>query len=244
MVASTPKLQSSKVEVVLLGRFDPNAVHPQKLANAGLIIEAEAKAATWIGLLPNHIAEFETDWLKVAAIPDRLVLSSTKTPYIRLADLAIRIAREITDRPALTALGINREYFYRYDTSEERDEFAVKLCPPHAWGAWGEAIEKSLSSKDAKIHGGVLNIKMRQMSLEGKEFGFLDVSISPSPLPEDFRGVQIQVNDHYATDPARDPEVLDPETVSTSRTSRLLEMLVHNFDASLKRSEAIVQEIL
>jgi hypothetical protein len=246
MPPSTAQLDSSRTEVVLVGSFKPDEVLPDELAKCEAISRKEAAAAKFKNLLPGQIVEFELEWATVQAVPQRLAVHTTKVPYVRIADLALKIAREASSAALVTMFGINREYRYKFASVEERDKFGIRIAPPLAWGPLGKMIDEDQrgQTSETEQRSGVLSMTMRKMHLKDRESGWLDITVTATGTSVDDAGVSIRANDHYQFNPKLDPEALSPDKHFSSRTFRLLESLTKNFDESIKRSDSFVSGLM
>jgi len=246
MTADSPVLESSKTEVVLVGRFAPDEVHPTKLVETNTLTEVEAKLATFNGLLKGQLVDFALDWATVQAVTQRLVFTSSQAPYVRIADLALRVVREALKAPAVTMLGINREFQFRFASSDARDAFGTRLAPPEAWGDWGKEVRTELTpaTMEANRHGGLISIQMRQAIPDDREAGWIDLTVASAVVAGSKLGVLIRANDHYQCSDSADPPTLSKDGHEASRTERLLEALLTRFDKSVHRSDAIVNGLV
>jgi hypothetical protein len=246
MSADSPVLELSKAEVVLVGRFVPDDVHPTKLVEANVIDPSDAKSATFNGLLKGQLVDFALDWTTVQAVGQRLVFASSQAPYVRIADLALRVVREALKAPVVTMLGINREYQYRFLSGVARDAFGTRLAPPEAWGDWGKAVRAEMKAHPSQPekHGGLISMQMRQADLPDREAGWIDITIASAVVAESPLGAVIRVNDHYQCNDATDPQTLSKDGHESSRTVRLLDTLFNSFDRSMQRADAIVNGLV
>jgi hypothetical protein len=242
MAANPPHLESSRTEVVLVGSFQPNDAMPEKLVEAETISRNEAKAVTFKSLLSGQIVDIDLGWGSLQVVPQRVVVITSKAPYVRAADLALRIARDGSRPAVVTMFGINREFHYKFASSKDRDAFGVRLAPPSAWGTWGDSLAAEMedASLDPKQHSGLLSMTMRRMHMPNREGGWLDLSVTATGSSVEEAAVSVRANDHYQFDPDKDPETLSADSHAASRTLRLLDSLASNFDESIKRSDAIV----
>ncbi len=238
-------LESSRTDIILVGHFVPDDLLPEKLVAASVITGSQVKNAKFRSLLPGYVTDFEFEWGSLQVVPQRLVVQTAKAPYVRAADLAHRIAREIAKAPTLTMLGINREYQYKVPLAL-RNELGIRLSPTAAWGDWGKEIEADLQSAgtNSLTHGGLSSISMRQMNLSDREGGWIDVLVWPTGTTENDAGIGIRVNDHYQISEKMDSDSMSPDNHSASRTARLLDTLMANFDKSVKKADSIADGLI
>jgi hypothetical protein len=240
-------LESSSASITVVGKFAPEEALPQYLADVGVLSDVEARSAVFKSLVPGQIVEFLLNWGLIQAVEQRLVLQTSNVPYVRIADATLKILREAQRKAVVTMFGINREYTYRYSSMEARDALGVAIAPPSAWGPWGRAIEGTLAEtihSPAK-HGGLITATMRQANMEDREAGWIDVSVSAgSGNDETGWAVLVRVNDHFQYSEKFDPPQLSGDDHKASRTSRLLDSLVENFDLSVQRADEIVSGLI
>jgi len=219
---------------------------PDNLAAAETISRSEAKAAKFKSLLPGQIVEIELDWGTLRIVPQQIVVITSKAPFVRAADLALKITRDAARAAAVTMFGINRQYLYKFTSRDARDELGRRLAPPSAWGAWGGELDAEMKTDapDSPQHSGLMSMTMRKMNLVDREAGWLDLSITSAGTSPTDIGVVIRANDHYQFSPEKDPDSLVVDSHGVSRTLRLLDTLVSNFDASIKRSDSIIHGLV
>jgi len=246
MAANPPRLDSSRTEVVLVGSFQPDDAMPDRLVAAETISKSEAKAAKFKSLLRGQIVEIDLGWGTLQVVQQRAVVFTSKAPYVRAADLALRIARDASRPAVVTMFGINREFHYKFASQKARDELGLRLAPPSAWGVWGEAMyaEMMNDAPDATQHSGLMSMTMRKMHMSDREAGWLDITVSATGTSPEDAGVSVRANDHYQFSTGHDPDSLSADDHFGSRTVRLLDTLVNNFDESIKRSDSIVHGLM
>jgi len=236
------ELIATRTEIVMLGTFDPNDALPEKLAAARTLTPEEASSAKLKSLMVAQIVEYELEWGSVQSIPQRLIVKTTQAPFVRAADLALKLARE-SPKTVVTMFGINREYDYRFSSMAARDTLGIRLSPPGSWGAWGIEVEKEMRETAGDKHPGLLAATMRRVMPADREAGWVDATVMAAGSATDVK-VTVRINDHYAYSPEKDPENLSADSHASSRTTRLLDTLFNNFDESVKRSDVIANGII
>ena len=238
-------LEKPKVILVLVGHFDPAAALPSKLGDAGVIRADEAETAQVKVLLPGQVAEYSLGWCSLAVVRERLVVETSEPPFIRIADLAQKTLSDLMPHATVVQLGINRTYTIRFESPDERDAFGTSLAPPSAWGEWGNKIGQSLKDPEAKLHGGLVSITMRERPVAGREHGWRDVQVTSNASPGAMTmEATINLNDHFAAGDAGQVANLEPQELSQRRTSALMRTLSEEFDASLDALEALANSIV
>ncbi len=221
--------QYSSVTLVMLGSFNPSIFTPSWFGWNQLIPESIAKNAR-LEIAHGQLTSFNADWINLEVHPDRFILGTTQSPYVRLCDLTVRIFREKLPHTPLRAIGINYDVHYCLWNFDKRMQLGRLLSPIEPWGDWGKEIELG----DAP--SGMTSLTMTQVDPEGRpRGGKINVTVGPSSEIEEERvGVAIKVNDHYEF------ENQDSQAIS----SEIIKLLELNFDESLKRSDKIIDHVM
>lgn len=227
------------VTIVLVGRFDPTKFSPQLLQEAKAIGAGEASAAQYELLLPGQALSIAFSWGKFQVERERLIIETSVVPYIRILDLAVKIAREIAPLSVVTKFGINVTGHYKFSSVGARDDFATMLVPTKNWGKFGETIQASFKEEGEK-HGGLMRVTMRQALPEGREAGWLDLSVEQSAVIENSQGVSIMTNDHYELSSKRFEGV---QAKPMEITNLLIDTLILQFETSISRSIEIADSL-
>ena len=222
----TPEIDG--VSIAILGNFNPAIFTPAWFALHGLLAEGVADSAELV-VAHEQVTEFSVDWLRLNVTVDRFHVETTQAPLIRVHDLVVRVFKEHLHHTPLTAFGINRNVHFQVGSLAVRDQLGRALAPVEPWGAWGQ--ELGLDGE----HGGMTSMTMSQIDPEGRPAGGrINVQVEPSKRIGDGRtGVYVGVNDHYA--------FADTEPGAAVQAMELLE---NNFEASMNRSEAIIDHVM
>ena len=217
--------ENAGVSLVMLGHFNPSIFTPQWFAWQGLLPEKVVDVAD-LKIAHPEIAMFNADWLNLIVQPDRLTISTTQSPFIRLHDLAVRIFREHLPHTPLAILGINREVHFAVQNFAECHKLSNLLAPVEPWGDWGEKLKR----------GGMTSLTMTQLNPEGRPpGGAINVTVGPSNREGQGRfGISVRVNDHYTIENSNS-EMANREIVA---------LLEENFDESLRRADQIIDHIM
>ena len=217
------------VDVVLLGDFNPAIFTPAWFALNGLLPESAAASAE-LQIAHQRITAFNTDWLRLQVASDRFSAGTSQAPHVRLHDLVVRVFKEHLHHTPLSAFGINREVHFQVRSLAARDRMGRTLAPVEPWGAWGRELGSD------GLQGGMTSLTMSRIDPEGRPAGGrTNVTVEPSSrIGEGRFGVCVRVNDHHAIDDAAGP----------GASGRLMELFADNFDASLERSEGIIDHIM
>lgn len=219
----------SGVSVVCAGNLNPKIFTPDWFARHELISAADADEAK-VEIVHPQITIFTAGQWQVNVDTDRLSVTTTKGPDIQLHDLVVRTFKELLPHTPLRALGINRNVHFSVITRAARDEIGRKLAPWEPWGLWGEKFK---SDDDAK-RGGMQSLSMIQVGVDERPKGHVQVKVEPSRRIKGNVGIYMEVNDHY--------EIADAE--KSQGSLEVISLLEKNFDASIRRSENIIDQIM
>jgi hypothetical protein len=230
--------QSTNVTVVLLGAFQPESFLPSALADANVVSRSEANAAKMRALLPGTALEVDLLWGQLAVTQERFQAGAREAPYVRICDLTIKALRDIEAESSVTAFGINVESHFDLGSPSARNVIGCSLAPPDAWGQWGREILVKMKESSGMVnllHGGMVNLQMRQPFREESISGWMDVYVGPSQRIPNESGVFFRTNHHHQfLAESRPPQ---PSLV-------LLEELGERFDASVQAAESIFIDVL
>jgi hypothetical protein len=228
------------VTIVLLGQFDPGKFSIPFLQDQKAIGQADAAGAQIDILLPGQVIALAFGWGKLRVERERLLVETSVVPYVRVFDLAVKAVREIAPHSVVGKFGINVTSHFRFPSIGARDEFAMKLVPTQNWGAFGKAVNDSFKQEGDK-HGGLMRVTMRQALPEGREAGWLDVTIEPSSAIENNQGVVVQTNDHH--DLASPPD--EPTRAKAIEiTNSMIDLLASRFEKSVEHSIRVSESLV
>jgi hypothetical protein len=194
---ATPEL--SGVSIVGAGTFNPAILHPQWLAEKGLIPEdlaedAMRQDAPQSLVVSPQLAVFVGDWLSVQVTPQQAIfLTVDQGRELDLRDL-VRGVFELLPETPIDALGINSDTHFRTESEGAWHAFGDRFLPKQFWeplfedGSWRKR-------PDGKRVG------MRMMTVEvnrddEKLPGFVRVEVAPSVRVTP-NGVYIGINNHF-----------------------------------------------
>jgi hypothetical protein len=218
----------SGTSIVLVGSFNPAIFTPAWFELHGLLPQGTAEIAT-LEIAHGQATAFKADWLHLNVVPERFTVDTTQAPDVRIRDLVVRVFREHLNHTPLNAVGINRDVHFNVRSLEDRDRIGRRLAPIEPWGEWAE--ELGLDG----MFGGMTSLTMTQVDPEGRpKGGRINVKVEPSVRIGGGRtGVYVNVNDHYQRD-------ADQVEVAES----VIEMLEHHFDASVQRSNRLIDHVM
>lgn len=218
------------VTIVLRGSFNPAIYTPAWFAMHGLLPENAADSAIDKTVqLHSEGATFGFDWLRLTATTDHFQCEIAQAPLARVRDFVASVFGEHLRHTPLTALGINRHVHFRVRSPAERDRIGRTLAPVAPWGVWGKVL-----GFDGE-YGGMTSLTMSRNNPENRPDGdMINITVAPSLWIDDKRtGVYVRVNDHYTTDGA-----------GPGSAERLMKVLEADFDASLKRSDGLIDHVM
>ena len=217
----------SEADVIMLGAFNPALLTPAWFVLHGLLPEGAADSAE-VEIIHPQVTEFTFDWLRLQVTTERFSAETSQAPHVRVRDLVVRVFKERLPHTPLKAFAINRYVHFRVRSPAERDRIGRTLAPVEPWGCWGRAL-----GPDGD-HGGMTSLTMSQLDPPGRAAGGrINVTVEPSKRIGDPRsGVYVCVNDHYPIDEA---------SPTMGRSTGILE---ENFEASLERSDDIIDHVM
>jgi len=222
--------ENNGVSIVLVGSLNPAIFHPSWFAANDLLSKSDIESAE-VEIIHRNIAMFKVgDWLRIQVEPNRFLAETTEPPFVRLFDLVVRTFREALIHTPINKMGINRRVHFSVGDEETRNKIGMKLAPQEAWGEWASHI----AGGEKGNHGGMTSLSMTQANLDDRENGYITAKIGPSKSVKNAAGIFIQVNDHYEM--TKD----DPLAGATP----MIDMLSKQFDASIRRSEWIIDQIM
>lgn len=218
------KPERNVAQVVLIGEFQPVKFTPEWLRRNGLLGQNEHEAAQHTKS-ENWVSDISTDWLRLLVTNERFIASTRHSPLVRLSDFCVKLFREALPENNPDLLGINRSVEFNPGSIEIRDRLGRALAPRSEWGEWGAVLEKDQGIGES----GLSNLTLRQgHDLNDRVGGYIEARISPSVKGR----VAMTVNDHYE------------RTGDGEKSENLVDRLESNFEASIERSEWIIDQIM
>jgi hypothetical protein len=218
----------SGVNIILVGKFNPAIFTPAWFTLHGLLPKGTEEGAQ-LQVAHQQLTVFSIDWLRLEVTPDRFRAETSQAPHVRLLDLILRVFKETLPETPLMAFGINRDVHFQVQGLTARDRIGRTLAPVEPWGPWKDALGLD------GIQGGMTSLTMSQIDPDGRpKGGNINVKVEPSNrIGPGGTGVYVGVNDHYVSGEAT------PESAT-----RLVGLLEENFEASLRRSDGLVDHIM
>lgn len=204
------------MNIVLLGNFNPKIFQPAWFASQGLIREIEAQEAK-TEIIHSDITIFNLEWLKLEVTKERVNIGTEQEAYFEaLADFVIGTFRILRHTPA-SKMGINSALHFRVKSVEAWHEIGHKLAPKEPW--------VGILNKP-----GMLRVEMEDVRESGPK-GFTRVRVEPSKAC--YPGIFVNINDHFESE----------EVEPILSCDKLIDILEHNWQSSIKRSRSIAEKI-
>jgi len=128
-----PQIKEKKLQIVLVGNFNPHIFHPQWFISQKLLGQKEGESAK-IEIIHPDIAIFSLDWLRLEVTRERLVAISNYDQYNEvIKDLIIGTFSVLQHTP-MKMLGINHTYISEVSDEAIWKGIGDKLAPKDIWG--------------------------------------------------------------------------------------------------------------
>jgi len=227
------KPQIDHAVIVLVGRFNPAIFQPAWFALHKMLGEKEAETAE-IKVIIGDVSQFKLDQFEIQVLPERFTITSLDVHPEHIKDLVISCFGQSLPHTPVRAMGINRLVHFDAGGFEIRDRVGNRLAPKDAWGTWGKEIDAAPREPEG-ARGGMVSIVMRQSSRSDGHKGHVQAKVEPSALVTNNAGIFVDVNDHF--------DLSAPEQAVQDASSAVA-LLEKNWEASLKRSATIIDQIM
>ncbi len=229
----------------MLGAFNPDSFQPGALAEAKVVSRKDEKVATFRALIPGAAVHFQLFWGEVLVMTDRMQVTTTEAPYVRICDFVVKALSDLPTEPRVHAFGINLESHFDLGSVRARDAIGVKLAPTDGWGAWGREISTSMDGPP-ELHGGMFRLQMRKPFTEGSISGWLAITVGPSARVANNTGVFFLTNHHhqFSGKPPDSGEPEDSKLASAPDGRLLLNALAERFDSAISTAEKIFRDVM
>lgn len=242
------KCEHSAATIVLLGRFQPDDFMPNRLVEKKIISSKDGAAAQFLTLIGGQAVQYKLPWATLLVANDRFQVSTSDMPFVRISDLARKAIGELDTHAVITAMGLNFDAHYDVGGFSDRDRIACRLAPPEAWGNWGQAIKESMQTtgpEGMEMHGGLMSQTMRlPLRLGSGLRGWRDVTIEPSNVIPDAKGIWLRTNLHHALDTPDEEKTDDKIFDNEEILERFLCRLDEAFDTAIIEAEEIFKGVI
>jgi hypothetical protein len=222
--------ENNNVSIVLIGSLNAAIFHPSWFVANNILRKDDIEDAK-VDFVHSALAVFKIgDWLSVRVEQNRFIAETSEPPFIRINDFVVKTFKEVLVHTPLFQIGINRQVHFSVGDEETRNKIGKKLAPQEAWGEWASDIA---GKKDNK-HGGMMSLTMQQADLDDRSVGAIQARVEPSMLIKNRTGIFVGVNDHYEI----------AEQGHSGGSAEIMDILVKQFDASIKRSEWIIDQVM
>lgn len=208
-----------RIDVVLLGGFNPNIFSPAWLSAQSLIGENDAENAT-IEIIVPDISLFHLPWCTVQVTRERFLIFTEQEAYFGiLFDLVANIFKTLEHTPIHT-LGYNWGMHLKCDSEEEYHNFGHYLVPQNPWrGIFDDSALLKLEMTEKKLSHPSLNGKMQ-----------IRVESSEKTKP----GIFINTNHHYT--------ISEKQALTGCR--EILDIFENNWEPTRKKTVDMVSKLI
>lgn len=177
--------------IVLLGSFNPDVFTVGWLLHHELIGQESVDRANPGLNIPFEVARINLKDCWIVVEQNKLVISTTSSPYTFISDLALNILILLKSSCVVNKIGFNYEEHYIF-SPREREDIGLALAPRAAWGDWGKALHNPDLSNPLN---GLRTVTMKQSELSDRADGSINVTVGVSERVEN--GVEFKYNDHF-----------------------------------------------
>lgn len=176
-------LETYKLGIVIIGRFNPSIIQPFWLAQKKLIRENEAQNAK-INVIHNEITQFNIGWAEFEITSQKFQITTSLEPYFEpVKDLVIEIFKILKETP-ITSFGVNHMLYFDLRDNDRFYNFSNKLVPLNNFDNY---------LQEPKLHLLTITEKKRKDKLEG-EYNII-IQTPDIKMASNF-GILININDH------------------------------------------------
>lgn len=225
MMRIEPEISTASIR--LRGNFNPAILTPDWLARPELAME-HVRVAAELKVVHPEIAMLESEWFNLTATKERFQIDTSEAPFVRIADLVAGIFGNVLVHTPIWQMSIVRSVHFSAGTEAVQHQIGRALAPIEPWGWWAEKIDHA-----AKRSG--LVILVMNANVEDPQFEYAVVStVRPSDKIRPGIGIFMEVDHRYSL----------PSAEKTIGCQEIMGKLTSTFDASLKQSEQIIDQIM
>jgi hypothetical protein len=176
----TPEIK--RLDIVLLGDFNPKIFTPFWFASEGLLGQKEAESAV-PEIIHSDVSIFKLDWCRLQVDRQRFSIFTEQEAYfLKIYDL-VGGAFKLLEHTPVSAFGFNWAAHFKCESIEEYHSIGHYFVPQAPW-------------QDVFKDSGMTRIEVSEKDRPEDTFeGLTSIRIQPSRVI--FPGVFINQNDHY-----------------------------------------------
>lgn len=216
-------VEEQAVSIVANGNFNPTIFQPAWLERHSIITEEESVAAE-IEIIHDEICKFKFSSIQIDIRSNRFVMNALAEPFVKVPDIFIIIFGNLLTHTPIHSVGINYSAHFQLNDWKQRNRFGRILAPIEPWGPLSGEFEGG----DEEMVGGITSLAMKAIQPDiGPKCSF-GVTIQPSTVIGNGRGVFVNINNHFQID--------DLETASDWAA-----VVKERYDPSMKKSREILE---
>lgn len=216
-------VEEQAVSIVANGNFNPAIFQPAWLASRGVITDEESDGAE-IEIIHDEICKFKVSSVQFDVRTNRFVMNALAEPFVKIIDIFAQIFGEFLVHTPIRSVGINYGAHFQLVDWKQRNRLGRALAPVEPWGPLSSEFEAT----DEEMVGGITSLSMKATQPKIGPKCSVGVTIQPSTVVGNSKGVFININNHFQID--------DIETAI-----QWSEIIVSNYDSSMKKSRDILE---
>lgn len=208
-----------RLDIVLLGYFNPKIFSPFWFVSEGLLGSKEAEAAV-PEVIHSDVSIFKLDWCRLQVERNKFSIFTEQEAYFtKIFDL-ISGTFTLLEHTPIWALGFNWGYHFKCDSNEEWHSFGHYLVPQSPW-------------LDMFNDPGMAKIEVTEKDKPDDPMdGFIGVRVQPSKAV--VPGVYFNINHHF--------EISDKEKVIGCKP--IVNKFIEQWNTSQEKSEKNIKGLI
>jgi hypothetical protein len=212
------KPEIKRIDVVLLGNFNPQIFSPAWFAAHELIGEQESEAAE-LEIIHSDVTIFTLPWCRLQVTRERFSIMTEQEAYFGVLYDLVAATFKLLEHTPVFAFGYNWESHFKCDSEKEWHNFGYYLVPNEPW-------------KDIFKDSGMIRVEVvEKISPEDPLEGALRIRVEPSNRIKP--GIYFNINDHY--------RVVDEKKVIGCKT--IINKFIDNWEISQNKSAKAIDAI-
>jgi len=208
-----------RIDVVLLGDFNPKIFSPAWFAANKLIGEHESGSAI-PDIIHSDVTMFSMPWFQLNVRRDRFSIFTEQEAYFTALHDLVASTFQLLEHTPVHSLGYNWAMHLPCDSEEEWHEFGYYILPPVAW--------EGIFETSGLIRAELVN---KQPPIDPLD-GALRIRVEPSQQIKN--AVFVSVNHHFEV----------PEKTKVMGCTVILEEFLENWDSSKELAELSIQRLI